>query len=156
MSATGSETSPETRGLLLSLPVKARRWPFLLTLNFFREIVSNSDGEQFFRLKRERARKNHFNNFSPFYPNVNNKSESPPNCRRALKFSTLKNFIKIFLFEQRLIKSSQVKKSLSGGKRKNLPPIKVFLQFLFPHHNQLEKANKSETHRVLWNPNSIQ
>ena len=66
---------------------------------------------------------------SPFYPNVNNKSESPPNCRRALKFSTLKNFIKIFLFEQRLIKSSQVKKSLSGGKRKkspadkSLPPI---------------------------------
>ena len=56
MSATGSETSPETRGLLLSLPVKARRWPFLLTLNFFREIVSNSDGEQFFRLKRERER----------------------------------------------------------------------------------------------------
>ena len=93
---------------------------------------------------------------SPFYPNVNNKSESPPNCRRALKFSTLKNFIKIFLFEQRLIKSSQVKKSLSGGKRKNLPPIKVFLQFIFPHHNQLEKANKSETHRVHWNLNSIQ
>ena len=129
MSATGSETSPETRWLLLSLPVKARWWPFLLTLNFFREIVNNSDGEQFFRLKRERARKNHFNNFSPFYPNVNNKSESPPNCRRALKFSTLKNFIKIFLFEQRLIKSSQVKKSLSGGKRKkspadkSLPPI---------------------------------
>ena len=106
--------------------------------------------------ERERARKNHFNNFSPFYPNVNNKSESPPNCRRALKFSTLKNFIKIFLFEQRLIKSSQVKNLYRGEKEKNLPPIKVFFQLLFPHHNQLEKANKSETHRVHWNLNSIQ
>ena len=152
MSATGSETSPETRGLLLSLPVKAKWWPFKL----FSRNCEQFRWRTILPTQERESEKKSLQQLSPFYPNVNNKSESPPNCRRALKFSTLKNFIKIFLFEQRLIKSSQVKKSLSGGKRKNLPPIKVFLQFIFPHHNQLEKANKSETHRVHWNLNSIQ
>lgn len=127
-----------------NLPSRPHEEGKLCELSSF--LVSNSHKEQFFSSGKESLQQ--LSPYSPLLPKCKQQVGIHPNCRRALKFSTLKNFIKIFLFEQRLIKSSQVKNLYRGKKKKIFAAKSLSLPHSSPHHNQLEKVNKIETHRI--------